>query len=181
MTEPAPGWESVLRPGETLIWQGQPDGGLSFRPQDILMAIFGFSFAFIAVIWMQCTMRLGGCLWLLGGFHLAIGLGVGLWGLFGAALLNRCTWYSLTSERVFIATEFPLISRRLREIYLNPSLRIDLIDGPLAEIRFVQEGFGALASGKDVPDAFLRLKDGLRIYGEIQQAPANRRQSSRGS
>lgn len=181
MTEPAPGWESVLRPGETLIWQGQPDGGLSFRPQDILMAIFGFSFAVIAVFWMQSTMRLGGYFWLLGGFHLAIGLGVGLWGLFGAALLNRRTWYSLTSERVFIATEFPLIGRRLREIYLNPSLRIDLIDGPLAEIRFVQEGFGASASGKAVPDAFLRLKDGLRIYGEIRQAQANRRQSSRGS
>ena len=145
------------------------------------MVIFGFAFASIAVIWMQSTMRLGGYFWLLGGFHLVIGIGVGLWGLFGAALLNRRTWYSLTSERVFIATEFPLIGRRLREIYLNPSLRIDLIDGPLAEIRFVQEGFGASAPDKAVPDAFLRLKDGLRIYGEIRQAQANRRQSSRGS
>jgi hypothetical protein len=180
MTDPAPGWESILRPEETLIWQGQPDGSFSFRPQGILMAVFGFAFASIAVIWMQGTMRLGGYFWLLGGFHLAIGLCVGLWGLFGATFLNRHTWYSLTSERVFIATELPFHGRRLREIDLTPSLRIDLIDGPLPEIRFVQEGTVVSPANKAVPDAFLRLADGLRIYGEIRKAQANRRQSSRG-
>ena len=179
MTEAAPGWESILRPGETLIWQGQPDGSLTLRPQDVVMVVFGFAFASVAVIWMQSTILLGGYFWLLGSIHLAIGLGIGFWGLFGATFLNRHTWYSLTSERVFIATELPLLGRRLREIYLNPSLRIDLIDGPLAEIRFVQEGFGVAPSDAALPDAFLRLKDGLHIYGEIRQAQANRRQSSR--
>lgn len=182
---PPPGWENILAPGETILWQGQPDarvdwGGLA-RPA----TVFGVVFMAFALFLMARTgaAQPGAGLFLipflLVGAHLAIGR------LFWEAYLRGKTHYTLTDRTAFIATD-SLGKRDLRRIALSPGLPLTLQEGAPGSVLFgVDERHipgrwqGSHSDGSYVPArtvrrpvGFLRIPDAARVFGLMQQATA---------
>ena len=61
MTETPDGWEGILAPGETIIWQGQPDAGIVWRDLISGETLMGVPFTAFAVVWV--TMVIAFALW----------------------------------------------------------------------------------------------------------------------
>lgn len=127
----ADGWQGILNPGENVLWQGQPDTAPDWTGWKLSDGLFGGAFAAFAVFWM--AMALGqlpgssffGLVFPLFGLpFLALGLqragGERLW----HAYTRRCTWYTLTDERAFIATA--ILRKRTFDAYpITHQTRID--------------------------------------------------------
>lgn len=108
---PPSGWEDILRPGETILWQGQPgqDLHLSSKPMQILM---GLVIAGFALFWIFATLTTGEdpgpmrlVLPLFGLIFVYQGLGMAGGFALWDAYKRRRTWYTLTDLRAFIRRE----------------------------------------------------------------------------
>ncbi len=179
---PPPGWEDILDPGETLLWQGRPDHGPAFRPQHPMQVVMGVFFVVFSTVWIKMAF------WITGGFpddagglvdifpyfgvlFLAVGLymagGFVLWDMLR---LSRTT-YTLTDRRAFIATDLPIQGRRLRSWPLDADTRLSLDDGDRGSVWFAWKEVswrsnGSLHSVKtqQVPVGFERIAEARRVY-----------------
>lgn len=179
---PPPGWEDILDPGETLLWQGRPDHGPAFRPQHPMQVVMGVFFVVFSTVWIKMAF------WITGGFpddagglvdifpyfgalFLAVGLymagGFVLWDMLR---LSRTT-YTLTDRRAFIATDLPIQGRRLRSWPLDADTRLSLDDGDPGSVWFAWKEVswrsnGSLHSVKtqQVPVGFERIAEARRVY-----------------
>lgn len=110
---PPPGWEGILFPGEEILWQGRPDGVFKLSGMGLFQAIFGIAFAGFALLWMVLAASGPGGFWMFGLIHFSVGLGLSFHGTFWPTFLRRHTWYTLTDQRAFIATNLPIRGRKL--------------------------------------------------------------------
>lgn len=118
----ADGWDGILNPGESVLWQGQPDPAPDFTGWKLRDGLFGGAFAGFALFWMAMalgqlpgTTFLGLVFPMFGLPFLALGLwragGDRLW----ASYQRRHTWYTLTNQRAFIASD--LLGRKKFDAY----------------------------------------------------------------
>ncbi|MHC9236668.1 aspartate carbamoyltransferase catalytic subunit [Pseudooceanicola sp. 502str34] len=114
------GWDGILAPGETILWQGRPGKGAWITKGRVFKAIFGAIFAGFAAVWMILASQAGGFFWAFGLIHFSVGLMAMGGALFGPELLRRYSWYTLTDRRAFIATDYPLAGRRLISYPVGP-------------------------------------------------------------
>ena len=179
---PPPGWEDILDPGETLLWQGQPERGPAFRPKHPMQLVMGGFFTVFSIVWIRMA------LWMSDGMDGAFGglidifpvfgllfLGVGLYMAGGFVLwdmlrLSRTT-YSLSDRRAFIATDLPLQGRRLRSWPLDADTRLMLDDRTPGSVWFAWKTVAyrnrsSLDSVQthDVPIGFERIREARRVY-----------------
>jgi hypothetical protein len=130
MARPADSWDGILYPGETVLWQGQPDPRLDWsgwRPSE---AIFGTLIAIFAGFWMALAAGAHGGPFMGIAFPLLAlpFLGIGIYRAGGRVLwdahVRRHTWYTLTNQRAFIATD--LFRRRDLAAYpMTPKTVLD--------------------------------------------------------
>lgn len=135
MTRAPEGWDGILEPGETVLWQGRPGVRVSVRELEARRVGFGLIFAGFAVFWMISAARAGasgpmGAVFPLFGLpFLVLGLKLAGAGIFWDAFLRRRSWYTLTNRRAFIATD--VFGRRSLESWpITPETVIDFDDGP---------------------------------------------------
>ena len=181
MTTP-PGWEDILDPGETVLWQGRPEAGPAFRPQHPMQVVMGVFFVAFSTFWIKMAF------WITGGFPDDMGglidifpyfgflfLGVGLYMAGGFVVWDmlrlRRTTYTLTDRRAFIATDLPLQGRRLRSWPLDEDTRLSLDDGAPGSVWFTWKEVKwrsnrSLHSVKsqEVPVGFERIAQARRVY-----------------
>lgn len=159
MDQPS-GWEGILEPGETIVWQGRPDGALQIPLAGLGVAAFGVLFAGSALFWMVMAARSGGFFWMFGLIHFGAGVSLILGALLGPTLRRRRTWYTLTTRRAFVATALPLRPRSLRSWRIEADTPLRLIEDDLVSIRF-----GTTYDGETRRmAAFERLHDGRAVY-----------------
>jgi hypothetical protein len=125
MTTPPEGWEGILAPGETILWQGRPDGRVIWGDVLQFPSLFGLIFAGMAwgwlqgVRWMAASMTggTGGLIVfeLVGGLFIAVGAYMVIGRIVVGAFLRRRTWYTLTNRAAYLATEV-FGKRQLRRI-----------------------------------------------------------------
>ncbi|MBE2276950.1 MAG: hypothetical protein IAE87_11740 [Rhodobacteraceae bacterium] len=139
------GWEGLLGPGETILWQGRPAAGIDWRDLWDGRTPFGLVFAGFALFWIAMAYTMtgsqGGVLSLFPLFGLPF-LFVGLYLVFGRLLWDAHararTHYTLTNRAAFVATE--LFGRRNLERYpLGPDMRLTLEDGIPGTVWFAVE------------------------------------------
>ncbi len=144
-TPASTGWEGLLAPGETILWQGRPVAGIDWRSLWDGRTPFGLIFAGFALFWITMARRMtgddGGVLSLFPLFGLPFLL-VGLYLAFGRLLweahARARTHYTLTDRAGFVATE--LFGRRNLERYpLGPDMRLTLEDGTPGTVWFAVE------------------------------------------
>jgi hypothetical protein len=164
------GWAPYLDPGERILWQGRPDAGMHIRPRNIVMAVFGTFFAGFALFWMAMAAQAGGGFWLFGILHFAVGAGIVAGAFLWGPWLRRHSVYSLSDRRAFIATDMPVLGRRLKSWPIGPGSPIEFEDGALSTIWFASETRRRSKGGTyQVKIGFERIPDGRAVFGLIRQ------------
>lgn len=164
------GWEGILDEGETVLWQGRPDGRVVFRIGKAFQFVFGLFFAGFALFWMVMASQAGGAFWMFGLIHFSVGLAISFGALFWDAYRRRHTWYTLTDRRAFIATDMPHKGRQLQSYPIAPSTQLVFNPGPFATITFAhEERRGSKGRRYTVPVGFERIADGDEVYRHLRR------------
>ncbi len=167
-----PGWEGLLDEGEEIVWQGRPDGKVVFRVGNIATFIFGLFFAGFALFWMVMASFAGGFFWMFGLIHFSVGIGISAGGLFWNAFKRRRSWYTLTNQRAFIASELPLVGRKLRSFPITAGTVLEFDNRDPATIYFASEQRRNNNKTYTVKIGFERIENGREVFakiGDIQQ------------
>ena len=135
MTAPV-GWEGILDEGEEILWQGRPDGQFVFRMGHIATSLFGLVFAGFALVWMILASQAGGFFWMFGLIHFSVGVGLSVGPPIWSVWSRRHTWYTLTNEHAFIATDIPMMGRKLKSYQIDRKTRVTFESGNPASIFF---------------------------------------------
>ncbi len=169
----APGWDAILEPGERLLWQGQPDGGLRFDGFELGGTVFGLALTGFALFFLQQSFGavaegpLGVLFPAVALVFLAVGLNLAGGRFFLDTWKRRRTWYSLSTRRAFVATDF-LGWRRLRDWRIDASTVVDLQDGPLQSVGFT----GARTAPGAARASFDGLADGRAVLALMEKVKA---------
>ncbi|RMF36852.1 MAG: aspartate carbamoyltransferase catalytic subunit [Alphaproteobacteria bacterium] len=164
-SQPRDGWSAYLDPGERIIWHGRPDGGFYVRPMNWAVAAIGIVFAGFALFWMRVAAEAGGGFWAFGLLHFAVGIGIAVGAIWWGSFKRRRSWYALSNARAFIASELPLIGRRLKSWPITADTPITLDDGALSNVWFASETRrGSKGRSYTVKIGFERIRDGREVY-----------------
>ncbi len=167
------GWDGILDDDEEILWQGRPDRRIVLRPRNIGGLLFGLLFAGFALFWMIMAAQAGGMFWMFGLLHFSIGLAVAGGAIYLNAFVRSRSWYTLTNRRAFIATDLPLVGKRLKSYPIDGDTVLEFEQGDPASIYFAQErkrnnngttrvqkiGFERVENGQDL----------LRLFRDIQR------------
>ena len=162
---PQSGWEGLLDPGETILWQGRPGARIRLGIGDIVLMVFGTFFAGFALVWMALVSGVGGLFWVFGMIHFMVGLGIICWPLLGRPYLRRHTWYTLTDARAFIATELPLKGKQLKSYAITPDNQLTLEDGPPGSVIFASEWRRGKKGSYETRIGFHDIDEARKVYG----------------
>jgi len=157
-------WEGILDEDEKIIWQGRPDGKVTLGIAHFAGAAFGLLFAGFALVWMMLASMSGGFFWMFGLLHFAVGLGIAGGALFGPAFRRRHTWYTLTDQRAFVATDLPFMGRKLNSYPITSKTRLTYQDNDPATITFHTEFRTTKNGSRRIEIGFERIADGAKVY-----------------
>lgn len=163
------GWENTLAEGETILWQGRPVPGISFSLAQSFTTLFGLAFTGFALFWMMQAARSGGYIWTFGLIHFTAGLGVLLGPVLLPAYMRKRTWYTLSTEKAYIADMPILAGKRLRSYPITKDTPIEIKTGTYTTIIFASsQRRGKNNRSYTVPIGFERLTDGDTVRGLIR-------------
>lgn len=169
MTEVPDAWKGILADGEDILWQGAPEPGLVINPGMIAGSLFGAGFAGFALFWMILASAGGGTFWMFGLFHFFIGISVMLGPIVWPAWKRRHTFYTLTSNRAFIATDVPFQGRRLKSYPIAPDTPLELVDGTVPSVYFAEELTQSIYGTRRTQIGFERISDARDVLQLLQR------------
>ncbi len=172
------GWENILDADEHILWQGRPDPTLRFAFAGLGRTMFGAAFAGFALFWMTMAAQGGGFFWMFGLIHFFAGIGVMGSGMFWPGIQAHHTWYSLSNQRAFIATDFPWSSRRLNSYPITDQSSLSFEEGPLTSIFFASEDYRRKGRTQTRRIGFERISDGRSVYNLMRDIQRTDRQET---
>lgn len=170
-----PGWEDILDEGEDILWQGRPDGAVTLRPKNILLLVFGLFVAGFALFWMVMAAVSGSLFWMFGLIHFSVGVEIIAAAVYWSAFKRRRTWYTLTDRRAFIASDLPVIGKRLKSYPIGADTVLDFEEAPLATVNFAKETKRGKNGHSQVAVGFERIADGTKVYRIMRDIQAKAR------
>lgn len=180
-----PGWEGLLDPDETILWQGRPDARLKIGIGHVAAFLFGTVFAGFALFWMIMASKAGGFFWMFGLIHFSAGLGIMVGGPIISVWKRRHSYYTLTDRRAFIATDMPMRGQSLESYPITADTAITFTEGPLSDLHFATRQVRAKRGHRSVPIGFDSIADGRHVLSLIRQvqrgnslSPAQQRQDT---
>ncbi len=163
MTKHGSAWEGILDADEEIIWQGRPSPGFAFRPAMIFSTLFGLIFAGFALFWMVMAASAGGYFWTFGLIHFSVGVIIIVGPFFFPSFRRRRTWHTLTNRRAFIATELPVVGKKLKSYPITAETPIELRDDPIPSVMFATETKRGKNSTYTVPIGFELIHDAREV------------------
>ncbi len=169
-------WQGILDADETILWQGSPVAGVTFKAeQGVMGVLIGFFFMGFSLFWMSMASQAPGPFWMFGLIFFAIGFYNSIGCHFWHAYLRSQTFYTLTSKRAFIAKDVPLKGRTLKSYPITDTSVLEFDGGDPATINFAsEERKGTKGSRYSVDIGFERIRDGRTVMGlfrSIQTGP----------
>jgi hypothetical protein len=168
MSATPPGWEGILEAGEEVLWQGRPDGTLSVHLSDAVQGFFGFVFTGFALFWIFLAASSGGFFWVFGLIPLGVGLGMSIGGPLWRAYRLRHTWYTLTTQRAFIATDNPVSGRNLMAYPVTPESPLKLVEANPGSVHFAETTRRNKNGTFTVPVGFERIHDARDVFAQMR-------------
>ncbi|MCK4712180.1 MAG: aspartate carbamoyltransferase catalytic subunit [Marinosulfonomonas sp.] len=162
------GWEGILDDDEEVRWQGRPDGAVVWRAAHLATGLFGLVFAGFALFWMIIAAQAGGGMWAFGLIHFSAGISIAIAPPFWNAYKRRNSWYTLTNRRAIIATDMPMVGRKLKSYPITKSTMLELDSGALDSVIFASEYRHRKNGTYEIKIGFERIEDGRKIYGLIR-------------
>ena len=162
-------WSSILFPEEKVLWQGQPFSGLKLRGRDYYLIMFGTFFIAFSLFWMSQAVKAGGHFWMFGLIHFSVGLCVMLSPIVYGPFFRKRTFYTLTTERAFIASNLPIVGKKLNSYPINKSTPISFEDGDLATINFTTRQRWGQRGTTTVPTGFELIPNGRGVFALFRQ------------
>jgi len=170
---PPPGWDDILDPGETILWQGAPVPGLRLSG-GLGLSAFGFVFTAFSAFRIAMASGLGAGTGLIGAVFPLFGvpfLLVGLYMLVGrffwAAHVRGATFHTLTDRRAYVATAI-LGKRALVACDIDGATPLELVEGPPDSIYF-KARMDSSPSGRVALRVGLEyIDDGRRVYSLLR-------------
>lgn len=169
VSTPPAGWENILAPGEVILWQGRPVPGIAFRASHTFTTLFGLAFSGFALIWMIGVAQAGGYMWTFGLIHFTAGLGVILGPILWPAYMRSRTWYTLTTDKAYIADLTLIGQKRLRSYPITKDTPIEVVSDTYTTINFATERRRGKNRTYTVPVGFERLTEGDTVRGLIRK------------
>lgn len=174
MSDTPAGWEGILDPGEVILWQGRPGGGLYLRGRDVIFFLFGMVFCLFALVWMLGT---PGLLSLTALPHFCAGLAIAFGGPLWSMIRRRGTWYTLTTRRAIIATDLPVLGKQLNSHPIDARTGLRLLRHARTEsLHFAEEVRRGRNGTYKVPIGFDHLTDANAVMGLIRDIQAGNAQ-----
>jgi hypothetical protein len=167
------GWDSILDRDEKIIWQGRPDGVVTLRARNIMMLIFGVFFAGFALFWMIMAAQSGGGFWMFGLIHFSVGVGIIYTAVFWGAFQRRRSWYTLTDTRAIIASDLPIIGKRLKSWPITAESILELEQGPPDTVNFAETYKPGKNGSTRIAIGFERIDDGSKVFHLMRDVQAN--------
>ncbi|WP_428544286.1 aspartate carbamoyltransferase catalytic subunit [Profundibacter sp.] len=173
MTIPT-GWEGIFEQDEKIVWQGVPDGSVHIGARQIPKMAFGALFAGFALFWMIGAAATGGSFWMFGLLHFTIGILLALSPVFWGPYRRRHTWYTLTNKHAFIATDLPLLGRKLKSYPITGDMPLELEKTDMPTVYFAEEWKRRKNGSYRHKIGFERVPDGLKVYGLLRDLQRNK-------
>ena len=158
------GWAGILDDGETILWQGRPDGAMVLSARNALASLFGLAFAGFALFWMIMASRAGGGFWMFGLIHFSAGVGLAIGPIGYSAFRRRHTWYTLTDRRAFIATDMPITGKSLDSYPITDDTVLTFEEGPPDNLQFASRTKRTKNGTREVRLGFERIEQGREVY-----------------
>ncbi|MFV0410764.1 MAG: hypothetical protein ACK5LJ_14045 [Paracoccus sp. (in: a-proteobacteria)] len=127
MAETEDAWKGLLGEGEAIFWQGRPSGRLFANTARIFETVLGLFIVAFALLWIAAARQASRIFWMFGPIILGVGLYRALYPIFIATLIRCHSFYTLTSQRAYIATDQPAVGRDLRSWKITPQSELELI------------------------------------------------------
>ncbi len=162
------GWDGILEPGEEILWQGRPGGGISWAGLEPRKVLFGVVFSGFALFWsfkaatirMQAPLPVRLLLPLFGLAFLYQGAKLAGADRIWQALQRRSSWYTLTNRRAFIATDL-FGRKKLSSWPITAETVIDFVEGARSSLFFAREGSNRIG--------FERIEGGRELLGLMRK------------
>ncbi|MBE6946265.1 MAG: hypothetical protein E7459_09295 [Ruminococcaceae bacterium] len=167
--------QSLLQPGEQLLWHGAPARGIRFRAGDLQSSLMGLFVLGFAVFWCTGAAQAGGVFWLFGLLPLSIGLHMSVLRYLTEARSRKNTYYGITNQKIILMepkaidtityAQIPCLELEPGKngegcIYLSP-----------ARIPTVRKGRQVMATDSHRKGLY-HIRDAVKVYGLIQQQQA---------
>lgn len=162
------GWNGILEDGEEILWQGEPSGRIRFGAGQFFTVIFGLFFAGFALFWMIMAFQAGGFFWAFGLIHFSVGLSLAFGAPFWDRIKRGYTWYTLTNCRAFIATDLPVLGRRLKSYPINENTALDYRETDPPSIYFAQEFQQRKNGSRHIDIGFYGIPDAADVYKQMR-------------
>ncbi|WGW04810.1 aspartate carbamoyltransferase catalytic subunit [Tropicibacter oceani] len=174
---PPPGWEGLLDPGEVILWQARPAPGLSLGRVQPMRHVMGLIFVTFSLFWMSVASSITGQIkeGPVGLFPLfgLIFLAIGMWnaGLFVIwnAFVRRFTTYTLTNRRGFVASNTPLLGRKLKSYPIQPDTPLEFEGDDPGTIWFAERHVMTKNGSHRHRIGFERIPEARKVYALLRQ------------
>lgn len=174
------GWDDLLDPGESILWQGRPERGFALSPVRPIQMAMGVFFMLFSLFWITMAEGITGGMrgagdaiqWFpkFGWFFFAIGAwNAGLY-LLWAHVVRQRTVYSLSDRRAFIATNLPVLGRKLKSYPLDDGSPVELDDGAPGSVWFASRRVQTKNGSSTQRIGFERIRDARKVYQLIRRS-----------
>ncbi len=166
-------WEALLEPGEALLWQGRPAGGVRLEKSAALPILVGGLFlAFLPFVYITyLTPDSGGPI---NPVYYAIAAALALFGLWQVAgrwifdaYQRKNTRYGLTSKRAIIAISG--FGGRVKSYPINRKNNLSLEEGTLDRVNFAQRIQKSKDGDRIINIGFRYIEDGQEVFRLLQK------------
>lgn len=170
----------TFRPGERLLWSGQPRRGLRLRRMDVFLVPVSLLWLAFTLAWEATAISNGAPLYvvLFGSIFVVSGLYVVFGRFIADAMARERTFYALTTERAIITTG--LFAQRTVTLQLRTVMGIDLeerrdgsgtvIFGPVYPMMWLAAYRSWSGGGQYAVPTFEMIEQVRTVYGLAQNA-----------
>ncbi|MCB1336674.1 MAG: hypothetical protein KDK10_04160 [Maritimibacter sp.] len=176
-------WEGILREGETVLWQGQPDPAFHLDPSRRLAIGAGVFISVVGLAMFAVTLRDGDTSDIsFAAFFLGLGLLFTLKQSWWPNFKRRHSFYTLTNQRAILGIALPGLVRRLKVFEIEPDGDYELRAGTPGSVIFAFEDEGVKLN--DVKQyfaaGFLRISEAEKVWAMVQELQNDMRNSTGG-
>ena len=165
-------WGDILDQDEVIRWQGRPDPTVAWMWPHYISLALGLAVCVFALLWMLAATQDGGWFWTFGLLFLCIGIGIAFAPPHWRPYIRRKSWYTLTNKRALIATDLPILGRKVKSYPITPQAPLELEPRYKSGVYFATRAQRSRNGPYKIKIGFERIEDAdyvLNLMREIQK------------